>query len=202
LEENINDVKKSFNDVSGEIKSIFSKKDNKSNKIEDHIISDLDELNKTILNLEKNISLGVPLTEAGDNLNRLNNLIREMKSFESKISIYATKAAELDQKSKELEKFASEKISEKQFKTLFDKVVSLEQVYSNSTISKTNDSIKSLLDIINKLENRVKSLEEKIKNEVDLSQTIIHKVDEQKMKKSVEEKPKGFFEKLKDLFKS
>lgn len=205
MSDEISSLKQSTAKLSEDITQIFNKKGKEVNLIQEHMVSSLDDLNKSIAGLEKNIALGIPLTEAGDNLDRLTTLTKEIKSIESKLNVYSTKAKELSESYAELDKIVAGKISETQFDTLVEKVKYLEKIYSSSSISKTNDSIKSLIGIINNLETRIKFLEDKIKNEVD-NEIVLEKMikqniyEESRKDMPKEQKKQGFFSKIKSFF--
>lgn len=196
------ELKSEIKNLANNLQISFSK-DKKTDPIQQHMITTLDDLYKNVENLEKNIVLGIPLSEAGNNIDRLSSLVKDVKAFKPKLDSYSNKLMDLEEKINLLDKNVSEKINEKQLQILYEKMNTLEKLYSSTALSKTNESVKTVIQIIDKLEYRIRYLEETLRTEVkDFSQIKepIQEIKSEISQKKENKKNPTFFDKVKKIF--
>jgi DNA repair exonuclease SbcCD ATPase subunit len=232
--DDIADIKGYLGDVTTSFNNLFPQ-GNKKNPVDvetqAHLLNNLSSLNTKLDSLERIISVGVPLSQANDNMQKLDNLQRGLDSLDSKLSLYISTSKELKEKTEELSKMLSTKVNKTQIDSLSEKIDGLEKMYSELSVSKTNESLVSLIEILKTLRERIKKLEGEVEKEVMSNSTTPSssgtiKVDypeinfktpnalstsksltnnEYEEVMSTEEKPKGFFggiiSSIKNLFR-
>lgn len=190
----VNDIAKNINVLGTRSKE----RDAKSVEKQKYLLAQLDSFNKKINDLENMVSVGVPLSEATDTIKKLNDLQKSIDWMESKLYTQLVTLNEVRDKEEELKKIFSTKVSKNQLDTLYNKLESLEKVYSQISVTEAKNTIKSLIDVASKLDERVKALEEKLGAQSgmgDSSSGAYYSAPVQPKRQPVERK-KGFFERL------
>ena len=120
----------------------------------------LDLLQTKLKRLEQVISVGMPLAEAEETMDRLDSMEREIKINASKNAMVSSVMKEIKTNVEEVNKSMEEKSSQQQFGLLGKRVEFLEKLYGELSSSKTKDIFLNMVDIIQNLEARVKNLED------------------------------------------
>jgi DNA repair exonuclease SbcCD ATPase subunit len=174
LSEQIDSIKNSLTQIQTQITpvqtpntgfNLFGKKEVKSNN-QEHLLDQLSDLNQKVSDLEKTLVVGIPLAEATDGLQKLENMQRQLEQVESKLNLYISNSKELKEKLDELNRLMSSKVNRNQVESLSEKIAYLEKLYSELSVSKVTDSLVSLVDIVQSLRGRIKSLEGLVEGEV------------------------------------
>lgn len=160
-DETTTELKGSLNELMGNVKTMFSSKDKdgKQGERQQFILAQLGELNNKIADLENTVSVGVPLTEATETIQKLNSVQKGLEMTETKLTDYLSRIEELKTQSEGLEKSLAAKMSKSQFDSIVSRINSLEELYKDLSVSQTKDTFMSLLDIMDKIDARVKALE-------------------------------------------
>lgn len=160
-DETTNELRGSLNQLMGNVKTMFSSKEKGGKQVErqQFILAQLGELNTKIDDLENTVSVGVPLTEATETIQKLNSVQKNLEMTESKLNDYLSRIEELKTQSDSLEKSLAAKMSKSQFDSIASRITSLEDLYKDLSVSQTKDTFMSLLDIMDKIDARVKALE-------------------------------------------
>ncbi len=195
------ELKDSVNQVASTMNSIFpaNVKDPKLKEKQNYLLASIGELSSKIDQLENTVSVGVPLTEATDVIQKLNNLEQNLASAESKLNIFLQKTNELKERDDELKEILQTKISKNQFDSLYNKVVSLEELYQGLSVSETKDTFMALINVMETLEKRIKYIEEQLAIQVTSGQDqkVVSSQEESKEQvqpKKPEEVKVGFFD--------
>lgn len=198
------ELKDSVNQVMSTMNTIFPEKtkDPKVKEKQNYLLASIGELNAKIDQLENTVSVGVPLTEATDVIQKLNNLEQNLASAESKLNIFLQKTNELKDRDDELQEILQTKISKNQFDNLYNKVVSLEELYQGLSVSETKDTFMALINVMETLEKRIKYIEEQLAIQITSGQdqkaadASVQQKQDQAQAQPVGEEPKGFFGKV------
>ncbi len=189
ITKNVEESKENKNDFLSNLGFFKKKKDSST----EHFLLQLDDLNLKINDLEKAIVVGIPLAEATDGLQKLNNIQRTLEETESKLNMYLSASKEIKERLSELENLFSSKVNKNQVKILSEKVVYLEKLYAEISGPLVNESILSLVDVTQELRSRIKNLEGVVEKEV-VGHSISQNSDNVNPKKAIQNnKPKGFF---------
>jgi DNA repair exonuclease SbcCD ATPase subunit len=167
--DDITDIKGYLGDVTASFNNLFpqgNKKDSADAETQAHLLNNLSSLNTKLDSLERVISVGVPLSQANDNIQKLDNLQRGLDSLDSKLNLYISTSKELKEKTEELSKMLSTKVNRAQIESLSEKIDGLEKMYSELSVSKTNESLVSLIEILETLRGRIKKMEGEVEKEV------------------------------------
>jgi hypothetical protein len=202
------ELKDAVNQVSSTMSSIFPEnvKDPKLKEKQNYLLASIGELSSKIDQLENTVSVGVPLTEATDVIQKLNNLEQNLASAESKLNIFLQKTNELKERDDELQEILQTKISKNQFDSLYNKVVSLEELYQGLSVSETKDTFMALINVMETLEKRIKYIEEQLAIQVTSGQEqkVVSSQEEPKEQvqpQKVDNAQVGFFGKFFDSLK-
>ncbi len=125
-----------------------------------YIQGQLDLLQTKLKRLEQVISVGMPLAEAEETIDRLDSMEREIKITASKTTIVASVIKELKTGMEEVRKGVDDKASMQQIGLIGKRVEFLEKLYGELSSSKTKDIFLNIVDIMQNIEARVKNLEE------------------------------------------
>ncbi|MDO8624873.1 MAG: hypothetical protein Q7R47_02225 [Candidatus Diapherotrites archaeon] len=110
--------------------------------------------------LEKIVSVGMPLAESEETMERLENVERDLKVNATKSKIYGTVLKEIKTDLDSTKKLLDEKGSLKQMMLINERIKNLESVYETFSSNKTRDIFTNMLEILKNLETRLKTLEE------------------------------------------
>lgn len=205
------ELKSSLSDIINNLNSLSASKmqDSKLAEKHNHILAQLDALNAKINSLENTVSVGVPLAEATDTINKLDNVQHGIETLDNNLQTFMAKMNELKQKEEDLRSIYAGKISKSQFETLYNKVDQLEKLYDQASLSETKQTLVSFINILEKLDERVKALEAAVVKDNFVQQGGAAQgsssVESKQVSKVVVEKKQGFlsgfFSGLNDLFK-
>jgi len=165
----ITDIKGSLGDVTTSFNTLFpqgTKKDSVDAQTQAHLLNNLASLNTKLDSLERVVSIGVPLSQANENMQKLDNLQRGLDSLDSKLNLYISTSKELKEKTEDLSKMLATKVNKGQIDSLSEKIDALEKMYSELSVSKTNESLVSLIEILETLRGRIKKLESEVEKEI------------------------------------
>ncbi|MBS3061644.1 MAG: hypothetical protein J4215_03610 [Candidatus Diapherotrites archaeon] len=110
--------------------------------------------------LEKVVSVGLPMSEAEDTMERLDNIEREFKIQVSKTKIYGTVLKDIRKDQDVMKKELDEKGSLKQMLLMNERMKNIETMFETFNNNKTRDVFLNMVDIMKNLETRIKTLEE------------------------------------------
>jgi ribosomal protein L19E len=155
----------SLKNFSANIKSIFSGNTGETEQTRKEkyafFLSKMNALEAKLRELEEVSSIGLPLSEARENLLRLKRIEEQNNRTESKLNLYIAKVRELKNSMEELKDLAAQKITVSQLKVLDEKVRYLEELSDEIQKSKTKEVLIQLIEILEKLDKRVIELEKK-----------------------------------------
>lgn len=170
LADQLNEIKSDVDLIKSSVGSLFSDKkqakDSNSAKSQEHLFSQLNDISSKMAVLEKSIAVGIPLVEASEGISKLENLQQSIDNLDSKLTLYISNSKELKVQVEELSKVLSDKVNKTQIESVSQKMDYLENLYSELSFSKTNESLISLIEIIENLRGRIKQLESSVEKEV------------------------------------
>ncbi len=151
--------------ISNNIKNIFSKNAGESDEARsrkyDFFLQKMDSLESKLKELEQVSSVGLPLSEARDNLDRLKSIEEQNNRTESKLNLYIAKVRELKSSIEALKDLSGQKVTASQLNFLDEKVKGLEELSDEIQKSKTKEVLIQVIEILEKLDKRVVELEKK-----------------------------------------
>jgi len=157
-----------------------------------YIQGQLNLISNKLDRLEKVVSVGLPLSEAEETMERMDNMEREIKIGTSKSAIYGTVLKDIKKDMEYVKKGLEEKSSMKQIMMLNERIKSLEQMYETFSSNKTRDVLLNMVEIMKNLEGRLKTLEEISHSNASLMfETQVHEL-QGTVTTEKQEKQKGF----------
>ncbi|MEM4630479.1 MAG: hypothetical protein QXU92_02605, partial [Candidatus Diapherotrites archaeon] len=139
------ELKSSLADIISNLNTISASKqqDPKLAEKHQHILAQLDALNAKINSLENTVSVGVPLAEATDTINKLDSVQHGIENLDNNLQSFMAKMNELRQKEEDLRNIYAGKLSKAQFESLYNKVDQLEKLYDQVSLSETKQTLVS-----------------------------------------------------------
>ncbi|HIH09074.1 MAG TPA: hypothetical protein HA254_00215 [Candidatus Diapherotrites archaeon] len=167
----INDLKAGLNELIAKFTPQNAESGSKQAERTRHLLGELEKFNSQLSSLENTVSVGVPLAEATDAIERLNAVQSSLDSMETQINNYLVTLRELKEKNDELAAIFATKASKSQLESLANKVDSLGALYSQQGVAETKKTLKSLTDLMERLGERVDLLEKKSRSDAIYPQT-------------------------------
>ncbi len=143
-----------FEDIMG--KKQQQKKDLEKDR---YLQAQLHLLQSKLQRLERIFSVGMPLGEAEETIERLDKIERGVKITGSKINMFASVMKELKEGQEKIQKSLDSKAGINQLQIISQRIKFLENIYGELSSSKTKDIFMNIVDILRSLETRIKTLE-------------------------------------------
>ncbi|MBN1941053.1 MAG: hypothetical protein JW772_02620 [Candidatus Diapherotrites archaeon] len=125
-----------------------------------YVQAQINILQSKLQRLERIFSVGMPLSESEETIERLDQIEKGIKVSESKIKMFANVLKEVRGEQDTLLKGLDEKAGLKQVALLSQRVKFLENIYGELSSSKTKDIFMNIVEIMKNLETRIKSMED------------------------------------------
>jgi len=125
-----------------------------------YIEAQINLLQSKLTRLERIFSVGMPLGEAEETIERLDQIEKGIKVNSSKIGMFSSVLKEIKTGQDKIVTGIDDKASIKQVAMLSQRVKFLENIYGELSGSKTKDVFMNIVEILKNVENRVDSLEE------------------------------------------
>ncbi len=116
-------------------------------------------LQSKLQRLERIFSVGMPLNDAEETIERLDKIEQGIKITESKIGMFASVLKELKEGQAKIQESLDSKAGINQLQIISQRIKFLENIYGKLSGSKTKDIFINIVEIMKNLENRIKTLE-------------------------------------------
>ncbi len=125
-----------------------------------YIEAQINFLQSKLQRLERIFSVGMPLSDAEETIDRLDQIEKGIKITDSKINMFSSVLKELKADHEKFIASMDEKAGLQQLSMISQRVKFLENIYGELSSGKTKDIFMNIVEIMRNLENRIKSLED------------------------------------------
>jgi len=124
-----------------------------------YIDAQINLLQSKLQRLERVFSVGMPLGEAEESVERLDQIEKGIKLTDSKINMFASVLKELKASQEKITISVDDKANLNQVSMMSQRVKFLENIYGELSSSKTKDIFMNIVEIMKNLEVRIKAIE-------------------------------------------
>jgi len=124
-----------------------------------YIDAQINLLQSKLQRLERVFSVGMPLGEAEETVERLDQIEKGIKLTDSKINMFASVLKELKASQEKVAISVDDKANLNQVSMMSQRVKFLENIYGELSSSKTKDIFMNIVEIMKNLEVRIKTME-------------------------------------------
>lgn len=135
--------------------------------------------------LERIFSVGMPLSESEETIERLDQIEKGVKTGDVKMKMFASVLKEVKANQEKLRTSVDEKVALNQLSMVSQRVKTLESIYGELSGSKTKDIFMNLVEIIKDLEGRLKGIEDLTSKNT----SLLFQKELSKVKSEVDEEP-------------
>jgi len=164
------------------------------------IVQQLNSMLGEVEELDRAVSLGIPLTEYEGNISKLSKLERELLKMESQMNSLLSRMEDLERDRDELNLMIKEGLSERQVKLLENRIKNLEELQKKLLSSKSTRIVIELVKVVDMLNRRVKHLEDLVA--ITSEEEITPSYSRYELGKEKPEQKRGLLSKFFSIFNS